>query len=437
MTKQTFAHLLVFALCVGMLALAWPSDARAADLDRSRLHNLKALKLLKARNYEEAVKEFQRAFYAAPSASPLINIAKVYEGQKRRDLAMDYYRMAIEHVETDKEREDLAVLISQIKADLLQQMTLIQVRTPGVEADVTLKMPDTGAIVYQCISPCDIWVDGGSYIAVATKRGYQYAERPIAIEGKGVFLATIELYPTSDRALVNVTANVASAVVLVNRVKVGETPFREALPPGPTLVRIEKPGFSAWETEIALAPGEIQHLHVFLKTEDEVLLEGAKGAVVLGDVPPGGATPPPAPQPCPEPTGGGAQGEPKVIVQEKIVEKIVTVEVPGEGGGGGPVPKWLKWVFLGVGTGAAGGGVGLHMVGNGRMSDANSLAKDTPNYAGRFFDMRDEGQFFTSQAYMLYGLGGACLITGSLLWILEAVNQSAMPLRTMDEEVSR
>jgi hypothetical protein len=57
------------------------------------------------------------------------------------------------------------------------------------------------------------------------------------------------------------------------------------------------------------------------------------------------------------------------------------------------------------------------------MDEANALADTSPNYEQRFFDLRDQGALFTNQAYLGYGLGGACLVTGTVLWIIEALEK--------------
>lgn len=417
---------LCIALTLAALLLAG-TGAAAADLDQSRLYNLKALKLLKSKQYEDAIREFQRAFYAAPSSKPLINIAKVYdEILKRKDLALDYYKMAIEHAETDRERDEISLTVARLKGDLLQKLTLLQVRTPGVEADVTLKTAETGSSVHQCLSPCDLWVDNGAFILVATRKGYHYVERPVTVVAKGVMLVTLELEPTSDRGVVAVSANIDGANVLVDGQKVGVTPFRSTFPPGRRQIRLEKLGYGAWATDVELAPGETQSVHVFLKTDEEVLMEGsgARVAPVPVAAAPMPAVPEVAPVPCPAcpaaapcPTDGSCPPPPEPQVVERIVEKEVR--------SGGGVPRWLKWVFLGAGAGVTGGGVGLNLVGNAKMNEANDLATSTPDYTSRFFDLRDQGARFHNQAYLAYGLGGACLITGSVLWILEALDKTA------------
>jgi PEGA domain-containing protein/tetratricopeptide repeat protein len=426
---QGLSTLAVF-VSVGVLTI--PSVTEASDLDKSRLYNLKALKLLKAKNHEEAIKQFQRAFYAAPSSKPLINIAMAYRQLKRDDLAIEYYRMAIEHAETNKEREDLARKVMALKGALLQKLTLLQVRTPGVEANVTVKIAGTGAKVHDCLSPCDLWMNEGDYIVVGTKTGYAYIEKPLSIQGRGVSLVALEMLQTSDRATVNITANAAGAAVIINGVRVGTTPFREALPQGKTSVRIEKRGFGPWETALDLAPGETQHVHVFLKTEGEVLRAGSSVAIrdaearKMSDVLEGKAQET-AEKEDAETGATGDEGDPKpcVGVQEKIVEveKRIEVERIVEKKvfvGGGNTPRWLKWVFLSVGTAALGGGAGMHVVGNMKMQDANKLSPDpAATYSARFFDARDQGYLFQNQAYMLYGVGGVSLITGALLWIFE------------------
>jgi hypothetical protein len=435
------------ALCIALslAALVVTTACPAADLDQSRLYNLKALKYLKSKSYDDAIREFQRAFYSAPSSKPLINIAKVYdEILQRKDLAMDYYKMAIEHAETDRERDELSVTVARLKGELLQKLTLLQVRSPGVAADVTLKTAETGSLVHQCLSPCDLWVDNGAYILVATKKGYHYVERPVTVVAKGVMLVTVDLEATSDRGVISVSTNVEGAVVTIDGENVGVTPYRGSFPPGRLAVRLEKPGFGAWSTEVELAPAETQSVHVFLKSGDELLMEGAGPLPAVAPLrstcppstcPPAAATtaaaePCPACPPAAPCATAGVDGTcPPPQIVEKVVERVVEKEV---GGGRGAVPRWLKWVFLGAGTGLTGGGVGLQLVGKQKMDEANSLADTTPNYEKRFFDLRDQGALFTNQAYLGYGLGGACLVTGTVLWILEALEKPARKTTTLE-----
>ena len=430
----------VLCVALALVALVLSGPVSAGDLDQSRLYNLKALKYLKSKAYDDAIREFQRAFYAAPSSKPLTNIAKVYdEILKRKDLALEYYKMAIEHAETDRERDELSLAAARLKGDLLQQRTLLQVRTPGVEADVSLKTAETGAPVLQCLSPCDLWVENGAFILVATKKGFHYVEKPVTVTAKGVMLVTLDMQESSDRGAVSVTSNVEGATVLVEGQKVGVTPFRGTFAPGRLRLRLEKPGFGTWSTDLELAPSETQSVHVFLKTDEEVLMEGAHAAPEPAPLPVVAAAPcpevPPAPAepmavcpvaaPCPTcPTDGSCPPPPPPQVVEKVVEKAVRT-------GGGSVPRWLKWVFLGTGAGVAGGGVGLQMLGNAKMGQANDLVPG-PGYETRFFDLRDQGARYTNLAYLGYGLGGAMVVTGSVLWILEALEKPARKPATLE-----
>jgi len=416
------------ALCIALalIVIGAAGTVRAADLDQSRLYNLKALNFLKSKAYNDAIREFQRAFYAAPSSKPLVNIGKVYdEILKRKDLALEYYKMAIEHAETDRERDEISLTVARLKGDLLQTLTLLQVRTPGVEADVSLKTAETGAPVLQCLSPCDLWVDNGAYILVATKKGFHYVERPVTVVAKGVMLVTLEMEQSSDRGVVSVTSNVDGAGVLIGGQRVGATPFRGTFSPGRLQVRLDKQGYGAWSTELELAPGETQSVHVFLKTDEEVLMEGARAEALPVPAPTPGPEPPkptdpcPVAPPCPTAPTCADQGTcppPPPCPEPRIVEKEVRK-------GKGNVPRWLKWVFLGTGAGLAGGGVGLQLVGNQKMGQANDLTPGSADYAKRFFDLRDQGAMFTNQAYLGYGLGGALVVTGTVLWILEALEK--------------
>jgi hypothetical protein len=426
---------LAILVSLAMTITAPPLSAR--DVDRSRLYNLEALKLLKARNYEEAVKQFQKAFYAAPASGPLINIAKTYEVMKRKDLALEYYRMAIEYSETAAEKEDLARQVARIKDELLQQMAMLQIRTPGVEAEITVKFPGTGSVADQCLSPCELWMGEGSYIVAATRKGYRYQEKNVTVAGKGVMLVTLEMEQTEGRGTLDVSSNVAGVGVLVNGTRVGKTPFRQSFLPGRVTVRLEQEGYQPWETEVAVAPEETHHLHVYLKSDEEVLAEGNAAAAAV-------VTPPKAPAPPKEPevkappkeapaaTEAGKapvaaaavacpEAEPREVVREKVVIKEVG---PGKG-----VPKFLKWIFWCTGAAALGAGAGLQVVGAGRIRDANNLSAGEPDYRDRYFGLYDSGKGLTRDAWLLYGAGVVSAATGTILFLLEGPGAAAAPAK--------
>lgn len=413
------------SLLIGLLVVALSASLHARDLDRSRLHNVKALGFLKAKEYEKAVREFQRAFFAAKSSKPLINIAKTYLVLKRQDLAMDYYRMAIDHAESRDERADLAREVSRLKAELLQKMTFLQVRTPGVEADISIQYADTRRPFHECISPCDIWVDKDNYLVAATKKGYQFLEKPVEITGRGLFLVRMDMVRTFGRAFVNFSSNVEGAEVTVNGKVIGKTPMSDRLDQGKNTVSLSKEGYGTWETLLELGPGETQHVHVHLKTEQELLLQGPAGvlrhrgpkeSMHLKD-----AEESPRAKPVQEATlEPEAPRSVHIPCKDKIVEKIVERRV-----GASLIPPYLKWVFWGVGLSAAGGGVGLQVVGNQQIQDANDLSKGASDYERRFFDHYDQGKLLTQQAYMLYGVAGVSAITGTVLMLLELVDGAA------------
>lgn len=123
-------------------------------------------------------------------------------------------------------------------------------------------------------------------------------------------------------------------------------------------------------------------------------------------------------------------GEGKDVRIELIPDKTVgPVETPTE-----PPPMWLGFVIGGVGVGAAGAGVALLVVGQGKLSDAEELgapliddredpeaehvdcdAGSPPQICQDIQKNLDDAGTFTTAGIALAAVGGAALVTGIVL----------------------
>jgi len=255
--------------------------------------------------------------------------------------------------------------------------------------------------------------------------------------GKAALEAVLDRIP----GRVVVSTDPKGAVVEIDGVKVGNAPLTKELKRGPHEVKVHLEGYEPASTIVPLTPGE-----------------EAKAALVLRPVKAAQAKPPATPRaPAPAPAKEAAQaGQPQVAQSQTAqVQTAQTqgAQVPPQSPATrpaveapqGPRPAAKEtmvkpatrfgWHFVALGAGAAllvTGGVmtGLASRDRDKVSSAHTeegvvaMSKAEAESLASSADTKDKA------SYVLYGLGAAAVVTGAVLWVLDA-RSSPSSIKTM------
>jgi hypothetical protein len=123
----------------------------------------------------------------------------------------------------------------------------------------------------------------------------------------------------------------------------------------------------------------------------------------------GHETPPPAePDPAPTPPPTAAPVPP-------VVESPPVRDQPGARGG----VRARSWITLGAGVALSGAGAVFYARARGRQADIDDAATETPDDFRRLVDLEDEADRYAMIGNALVIAGGAVLITGAVLVVLD------------------
>jgi len=162
--------------------------------------------------------------------------------------------------------------IIQIKAPGFKTHEEIVSVTPGssktvkheLEADVPA---DSGTLkIISTVPDADVFIDGvavgkaqevrkpaGEYLVQVRKGGYKQFEQKVKVEPGKPTVVTADLKMVGK---LRILSNPAGAMVMINGFQVGKTPVETEVETGDTILRIEMPGFNAYEETIKVEGGD-------------------------------------------------------------------------------------------------------------------------------------------------------------------------------------
>ena len=162
--------------------------------------------------------------------------------------------------------------IIQIKAAGYKTHEKTVAVTPGssqtvnqlLETDVPA---DTGTLKIVTMNPdAEVWIDGiavgkagefrkpaGEYLVVVRLKGFKQFEQKVEVKAGKVAPVTADLKMVGK---LRILSNPAGASVMVNGFNVGKTPLETDVETGETILRLEAPGFTAFEETLKVEGGD-------------------------------------------------------------------------------------------------------------------------------------------------------------------------------------
>lgn len=213
----------------------------------ARRHFVRGTSFVKTAQWTEALEAFEQSSRLRPHPITTYNIAACERALGRYSAAREHLHAALD-AEADGElpesiRKEIKLYLGEIDRLLVH----VELKVEPAGTTVTLDgrpSRDSGTLV----------LDPGPHIFTLSRKGYSNAVVAKTFKPGTREALTINL----DRlpAKVSVSANEKEAVVRINRIDVGYAPALVERPAGSYLVRVEKPGFSAYESVVSVNAGE-------------------------------------------------------------------------------------------------------------------------------------------------------------------------------------
>lgn len=364
--KRSSAARPVRSLILGLLvALAVPLAASAQEPAPDPAYTAAvstAKQAFAAGDFLRAAASFEEAFSIEAKGNLLYNIAVCYEKAGKVPEAVANYERFIDAVPGTPLRPKIEQRIAALRASIQGKYLSVNVRTEPPGAVIFVDDKARGAMG---AAPVSFQLFPGSYTIIAELADYEPAKRRVElVEGQPMDL-DIRLIPSSRVGTVNLRISERGAEVSVDGRSVGRAPLEEPLRlmSGPHEITVVKPGFPTWTRTIEVQPRQTQTVQVDLS-------EGAEDDI------------------------GGAPG-----------------------GGGGFLAGDRLWAVITAGAGVAliGGGVAT---GLSAQSLHDELATKQDNGEAVAQSDIDLGNTLTLTTNVLYGVGAAALIGGTVWWFM-------------------
>lgn len=324
---------LFLALLVALfVTLSMPSRASATEpyeLDVAREEYARGNALARATRWGEALGAFETSLRVRPHALTLYNIGVCERVLGRATRARERFRAALVRAEADGAelppslREEtagfvaeyarvlarVAVRLSPADAGLAVDGRPLRERSEGDRFVLEAGVEAPGIGKPPSASDFDLELDPGTHVLTVSRIGYRdvVVTRDFAPAQRG----TLDLVLSRLPGTMHVSASPADSLVRVGGVDVGLAPIDVTRPPGTYRISVSRAGYTNFQNDITLSPGEDANVRAHLEIERVPLTKrwwfwaAAAGVLVSAAVVTYAAT---RPTPEPAPYDGGSAG---------------------------------------------------------------------------------------------------------------------------------
>jgi hypothetical protein len=232
--------------------------------------------------YGSALREFERAYEAAPSPALLYQMVLTYQALDKPVEALETIDQLLPKVESLK--PDQATHARALKEDLQNRVGKLSV-TVNVPASIEIDGEQAGEAPLE--SPLSV-AAGEHFIAIVAP-GHKPVRRTFSVSGQGSVDLAFELEPVEEKlGGITVYSQVMGAEVRVDDEVVGRTPLARpiALLPGKHTVEIQRPGYMSGYRTLTLADGAYTTVAFTLEQDESdraawgrLTIEAGKGAL--------------------------------------------------------------------------------------------------------------------------------------------------------------
>lgn len=323
----------VLALFIGVLVtLGTPRVASATEpdgTDVAREEYARGNALARATQWGEALGAFEASLRVRPHALTLYNIGVCERVLGRATRARQRFREALARADADATelppslREETAGFVAEYARVLARVAVRLSPADAGLAVDgrplrerregdrfvleAGLEAPGIGKA--PSASEFDLELDPGTHVLTVSRLGYRdvVVTRDFAPAQRG----TLDLVLSRLPGTMHVSASPADSLVRVEGVDVGLAPIDVTRPPGIYRISVSRAGYTNFQNDITLSPGEEANVRAHLEVERVPLTKRwwfwatAAGVLVTAAVVTYAVT---RPTPEPAPYDGGSAG---------------------------------------------------------------------------------------------------------------------------------
>lgn len=369
----------ILAVVLVALVVAGPRAARAQSAKDKAVSLARAgAVLLDEGKPDQALELFEKAYRLDPAPVLLGHMAKAYEQKGDLAKAREYYEKWLA-AETDPERIAKARARLEALLDRMPGRLVVTVSPEGAAVTVDGRPVVAGTAVE---------LKRGSHEVEVTLRGYAPAKRTAEVEAGGETRLSVSLLPLPGR--IEVRGGPAGARVTVNGQDLRTLPLDRpyVVPPGPHVVEVTAAGYEKMVRMVEVGPDSTVTVEITLAP-----LPASRVAV----------QPKPATSHQPLPA--------EAVSKEAEVRKS-------------------PWPWVAIGTGAAAlvaGGV-MSALASRERSAVSGASQDGDVVTGITMTQAqahvDKAKTYDTVGYVMYGVGGAAVITGVILVLTQSDGDS-------------
>jgi|GEM_PF-2378402 len=280
------------ALVLALTVASIPTRVAAAPADDIQALYDEAKADLKDGRHVFALKKFKQALAMAqgdPEGSwrMILGAALTYEQMGQIEYTLEYYRIFLDSVEknraavTDKWTGRIKVVeeqVSGLENKLLEERGLIQVNSnpPGARITVDGNVPGADG---NATTPFPVYVSPGSHVLRLEKDGYLTADATLVVRVGEREVRNVQLAEKRAEGRLLVATGAPDATVRVDGVAVGTgRDVSLKVVAGPHAVRVERPGFVAFEKSVEVGDGVIVRVEALLKADTSAATADKAGA---------------------------------------------------------------------------------------------------------------------------------------------------------------
>jgi hypothetical protein len=352
-------HGAAFFLITCLLIPGW---AVAQQTDQATKLHKQALNAADLENWTTALELWEAAESLSPDWRYAFNQASIHAHSGRWAETWHAIERATRYGIPAKRLESARKLMEKAESYLLNDHAFIELKVIPADAAVELNGKTWKA-------PQQRWVQEARSNVRVSKEGHApymgVFDHPIGQKNK--LVVTLQKKGAGNRLLIE--GSPAGAEITLNGVMVGKLPQydKRRLKPGKYRVHVEKAGYQSFDKTVTI--------------RDDVT----------------------------------------ALLQVDLVPNARIVTLQKVGGSGRPV----KWVTVGIGLALLGAGVGTHIAALDAASDANANAdvepgEDAIERREKYNGAIDRMSSLRTTTYVLYGLSGAALTTGFIMFLVDA-----------------
>ena len=250
------------------------SEAEAPDIARARAQFASGAALVRTAQWAEALAAFEESSRLRPHPITTYNVGACQRALGRYTVAQAMLERALaEEAGSAKLPESLRAeaktYLGEIGRLLVHVKLTVQPSDAAVAVDgrplQTLDRPDGSKILVAGLraagrgealpgASVEVVLDPGTHLLTLSRKGFsdQVATRTFSPGTSQVLTLNLDKLPATLR----VSSNEERSLVRVDLIDVGYAPIEVQRPAGPYLIKVEKPGFSSYETRVKMNPGE-------------------------------------------------------------------------------------------------------------------------------------------------------------------------------------